>query len=555
MRTGALIGLAVLGVGLPIAYAQSSGSLIQNGGFEGGTYNVSAYNYAADDVPDDWVVNGPFTYDPFASGVRGYPHTGAANLQMGPGFDSSGVVTNPETISQSFTDTPGDSYQVSFFLENTLGGNEASVDVFEAQINGVDGLDLNGLPAQAYRTYTMVTFGFTGTGTDTLTFAVSETQSDQTDWELDDVSVLTAPLTWNNAAGTGDGVHWDTTNQNWNNGAPANYIDGDNVLFNDANNGHYAVTLNGTVSPTSVTFNNSAGNYTLSGSGGIAGSGSLTLYGSGTVTISTANTYTGGTNVENGELIAASPSALPAGGTLAIGTTNTAAEVKLTASHGTLALSGLTIYSGSTLDLGSNGVLLSYVSGADPIGTIAGDLTAAYNAGWSSGPIFSSSVAAANASQTKLLYSIGYADGADGLTGVPSGTIAILPTLAGDAKLQGNVVFGDFQLLAQYFGQSGTSWDEGDFTYSGTTDFGDFQLLAQDFGSTTGSLTSGEIASLNSFAAQFGDRLIANSDGVGFEAVPIPEPAAAALAAMAGATLLVQRRRRGRGKCTTITSV
>jgi hypothetical protein len=34
-----------------------------------------------------------------------------------------------------------------------------------------------------------------------------------------------------------------------------------------------------------------------------------------------------------------------------------------------------------------------------------------------------------------------------------------MPRLDGDAKFQGIVVFGDFQLLAQYFGQSGTSWD------------------------------------------------------------------------------------------------
>jgi hypothetical protein len=65
-----------------------------------------------------------------------------------------------------------------------------------------------------------------------------------------------------------------------------------------------------------------------------------------------------------------------------------------------------------------------------------------------------------------------------------------MPTLAGDAKLQGNADFGDFQLLSQYFGQSG-SWDEGNFTYGSTINFGDFQLLSQNFGQTA-SLSAGE---------------------------------------------------------------
>jgi hypothetical protein len=39
--------------------------------------------------------------------------------------------------------------------------------------------------------------------------------------------------------------------------------------------------------------------------------------------------------------------------------------------------------------------------------------------------------------------------------------------LAGDAKLHGTVDFGDYQVLAQYFGSSGR-WDEGNFTYGST---------------------------------------------------------------------------------------
>jgi hypothetical protein len=113
---------------------------------------------------------------------------------------------------------------------------------------------------------------------------------------------------------------------------------------------------------------------------------------------------------------------------------------------------------------------------------------------WNGSGIISSSGASENASQSALIYSVGYADGADGITGVPSGEIEIMPTLAGDAKLQGNVVFGDFQLLSQYFGQSGTSWDEGNFTYGSTVNFGDFQLLSQNFGASSAALASSSSA-------------------------------------------------------------
>jgi len=148
----------------------------------------------------------------------------------------------------------------------------------------------------------------------------SPTQSYDVDWnDLSGVTVA-APLTWNNTGGTGDGATWDIgTNQNWNNGtAPANYTDGSVVTFNDTNNGNYNVILNTTVSPASVTVNNSLGNYTISGTGSIAGTGSLTKMGGSTLTLSTVNTYSGGTNVSAGKLIIGAAGALPANSAVSI---------------------------------------------------------------------------------------------------------------------------------------------------------------------------------------------------------------------------------------------
>jgi hypothetical protein len=208
-------------------------------------------------------------------------------------------------------------------------------------------------------------------------------------------------------------------------------------------------------------------------------------------------------------------------------------------------MGSLAIAPGSTLDITNNVLNVSYGNGFDPIATIQSYLADGFASGWTSGEIVSSTVAALNASQSALVYTVGCYDGADRIvSGLPVGEIEVLPCLAGDAKMLGNVNFGDFQVLSQYFGQSGTNWDEGNFSYGSSTDFGDFQLLSQNFGQTASALTSGELASINSFAAQFGEGTEPNADGVGFSLVSVPEPAATGLVIFGVTGLVVRRRRR-----------
>jgi autotransporter-associated beta strand protein len=112
-------------------------------------------------------------------------------------------------------------------------------------------------------------------------------------------SSVTAPLYW--AVGNNT---WDTTSPNWKqSGAAADYSDGDAVIFDDTASGSspITVTLSTTVNPLSVAFNNSAKNYTITGSGSIA-SGALNASGSGTVTLSGTNSYTGGSTISAGQL-------------------------------------------------------------------------------------------------------------------------------------------------------------------------------------------------------------------------------------------------------------
>lgn len=114
-----------------------------------------------------------------------------------------------------------------------------------------------------------------------------------------------APISWN----TGDGI-WDTTSSNWlKAGNPSTFANGlDEVIFGDASGIGVGVnpiiTLATTVWSSGVTMNTTGRNYTISGSGTIAGPAGITLdsANTGTLTLATANTYTGNTQVTGGTL-------------------------------------------------------------------------------------------------------------------------------------------------------------------------------------------------------------------------------------------------------------
>ena len=130
--------------------------------------------------------------------------------------------------------------------------------------------------------------------------------------------VLAAPtnevisILWTNAA-PGRTLTWLGSNTNfWNSDSIDNwlvgqtfgsYSDGDNVIFNDQNYASTNVVINGSVAPASVTYDNSTNSdYTLSG-GSIAGSTSLLKAGAGAASLLNANTYTGGTLINGGQLL------------------------------------------------------------------------------------------------------------------------------------------------------------------------------------------------------------------------------------------------------------
>jgi autotransporter-associated beta strand protein len=111
------------------------------------------------------------------------------------------------------------------------------------------------------------------------------------------LDITTGTRTWNQTTpGT-----WDVlSNASWVE-SDTLFANGDAVVFdNTATNGN--VTLAGTLTPQSVTFNHSTTSYALSGAGVIAGTTGIVKNGDGTASIATANTYSGATLINQGTL-------------------------------------------------------------------------------------------------------------------------------------------------------------------------------------------------------------------------------------------------------------
>jgi probable HAF family extracellular repeat protein/autotransporter-associated beta strand protein len=339
-------------------------------------------------------------------------------------------------------------------------------------------------------------------------------------------------LTWNNAAGNGDGKTWDTASENWDNGSGAAvYGDTATVTFNDDNENNYSVTLDATVSPGSIVFNNSAGNYAISGTGLLAGSG--------IATISTPSSYTGGTIVNDGTLVI-SPTAVAGAVALPDGPVSIGAAGRLELADGAgesspnseasqlLQISWMSITAGGVMDIRNNHFFVADSGGA------ADDETFASILGWiKDGAIVSTKGLAG--------YGVGLVDGDDGVSGAIAsfGQIEVAYTLEGDANLDGKVDATDFGIFAPNFGlATSLGWEAGDFNYDGKVDAGDFAAFAPNFGLQDGGtalgLPAADLAALDAFAS-------AN----GLPLPSVPEPACGVfLAGIVIGTLL--KRRRGR---------
>jgi fibronectin-binding autotransporter adhesin len=172
----------------------------------------------------------------------------------------------------------------------------------------IDGLVSGFLPGQ---TYPLVTW--TGGGPlDAAAFAtvvlpagISGTLGVAGDTLALSVTGNTSLLAWN----TGDGA-WDVETLNWLDAsqAPATYVDlVVAVMFGDAPGvtGDPTVTLDATYSPLGILMKSASHDYTIAGTGTIAGGGGLVLDATNTRTLTLANannTFTGSTTIGGGTL-------------------------------------------------------------------------------------------------------------------------------------------------------------------------------------------------------------------------------------------------------------
>ena len=183
------------------------------------------------------------------------------------------------------------------------------------------------------------------------------------------------PLVWQGNLST----TWDVnTSSNWvYNVTPNVFLSGDTVQLDDtAVTASTNLTLNVTAGPSALTVTNSALNYTISGTGSLAGSGGLTKYGTASLTLQTVNTYTGPTVLNGGTVVVGtvaaggSPSAIGAAG-------NNATNLVLNGAA--LVYTGPTNSTDHAVTIGAGGGSVSVSTNLTLSGAIGGSGAFAYN--------------------------------------------------------------------------------------------------------------------------------------------------------------------------------
>jgi autotransporter-associated beta strand protein len=234
---------------------------------------------------------------------------------------SVGVVASHSTVSPATATAPADGTTTKTITVQARDYNNTNVTVggesvvFSTTAGTVSAATDNG---DGTYTATWTAPSSVGSGTATVTATLGGgnvgTAVSASSCVITLQQVVPPGLLW--AVGNGT---WDVNNSaNWKNLVGTTgfvFTNGAPVIFDDTATGTspIAVSLNTTVNPTNVTANLTNKNYTISGTGAIAGPIGLTQNGPGTLTLATTNTYSGGTTTTGGILEADATGALGSG--------------------------------------------------------------------------------------------------------------------------------------------------------------------------------------------------------------------------------------------------
>ncbi|MCC6126847.1 MAG: autotransporter-associated beta strand repeat-containing protein [Pirellulales bacterium] len=312
---------------------------------------------------------------------------------------SGGTIGTVGTLAfnNNLTLNGGGMLQFDLAHVNTIGGGVNDLLTVGGNLNlagnttlTVNSLDLvNGLASATYRlidytgtlTGNAANFSVSGLGGTRQNYTVSTATAKQVN-----LIVTGAPLslTWK---GNGTTNVWDLVGAtNWNNNTQKFY-NGDSVTFDDTGSDSPAVNLTGTLAPAAMTVNNTAKNYTFSGTGAIIGATGLTKSGSGKLIVANdgINSFSGAIAVNGGTLevgagafsgtLGTGAIVLAAGTTLAFNRSDNQTPTNVIDGAGTLEQKGAGV-------LAPSGISATFTG---PVKISAGTLNLAANPGTSAG--------------------------------------------------------------------------------------------------------------------------------------------------------------------------
>jgi autotransporter-associated beta strand protein len=307
------------------------------------------------------VVSGTLASTPFAAAAGGSVSAGGAFAVVNPGpttILSLPTLTLAAGSKLGFTLAEAGTPTVPLMSVTTPDGLTATgsvtVSLASSQSLGIGRftlLEYDGAPVAS-------TFGLGSLPPRVLGTLVHDTANTRLDLDILGTGQLkwrgTTTSTWDtgSAVNVGGSFNWLDTSTS----AATNFVVGDRVLFDDTATGT-AVTVDEVVTPAEIAFDNSAAEFTISGTGAIA-SGAITKTGGGAVTLAVAKTGTQATTVSAGTLRIGSP--LASGSfagpvTVASGATfdvaNGVASGRATISGGLVTVTG-SLTGGSSVDAG-----------------------------------------------------------------------------------------------------------------------------------------------------------------------------------------------------------